>query len=363
MSVEVAERGQQSIGINLGDGEELVITLGSTALAAGVVDYVYDGVADDVQWQAALNALPATGGRLINVSTVQLNFSATVTRAIDNVIIEGAGRGSYFTNDGGTALFTAGGNNWKFVDLRTDAGSLNMGATTGWMWTNVDDGTYYAYRSPYGESIFGDVYLYRMSKAASASRVGYSVTNETLTLGSAGSMIHPVADMVNAAGDATRDALGGNLNGAVVVDSGGNFVYFRVDGAWERVPIATESGVMEVRVIERGTVVTTGDAKESFFIPQRWDGYNLVRVAGAVSLPSSSGLPAIQIYNITDSVDMLSTLVTIDVGEKHSKDATTPAVIDAGNDDVAYGDEIRFDIDASGTGAEGLVVEMEFAMP
>ena len=157
VSVEVAERGQQSIGINLGDGEELVITLGSTALAAGVVDYVYDGVADDVQWQAALNALPATGGRLINVSTVQLNFSATVTRAIDNVIIEGAGRGSYFTNDGGTALFTAGGNNWIFQDLRTDAGGLNFGITTGWELRNVTiAANYYAYRTPVASTTGAD---------------------------------------------------------------------------------------------------------------------------------------------------------------------------------------------------------------
>lgn len=117
----------------------------------------------------------------------------------------------------------------------------------------------------------------------------------------------------------------------------------------------------EIRVIERGTAVTTGDGKESFFIPKKWDGYDLAHVAAAVTVVSSSGLPTIQIHNVTDTVDMLSTRITIDAGEKHSKDATAPAVIDTGNDDVAEGDEIRIDVDVAGTDTEGLVVEMAFA--
>lgn len=108
-----------------------VIRLGSPAEAAGSVDYTFDGVDDDVQFQLSLNALPATGGRLVVVSAVQINFAvgmaATgVTRAIDNVTIEGSGRGTYFARNAAAYLFTAGGNNWKFVNLRTDAGSINM---------------------------------------------------------------------------------------------------------------------------------------------------------------------------------------------------------------------------------------------
>jgi hypothetical protein len=134
--------------VKIGIGNEQVITLGSVIDAAGSVDYTYDGTDDNVQFQAALNALPATGGRLVDVSAVQKNFSATVTRAIANVIIEGSGYGSYFVHDGGTALFTAGGNNWKFENLRTDAGSITMGATTGWSWENVTiNASYYAYRT------------------------------------------------------------------------------------------------------------------------------------------------------------------------------------------------------------------------
>lgn len=144
----VDERDAVDQSVKIGIGNEKVITLGHVAYAAGSVDYTYDGIADNVQFQAALNALPATGGRLVDVSAVQKNFAATVTRAIPNVTIVGTGRGSYFTNNGVTDLFTAGGNNWIFQDLRTDAGDIGMGATTGWEWRNVTiNATYYAYRT------------------------------------------------------------------------------------------------------------------------------------------------------------------------------------------------------------------------
>jgi len=150
LGIQVVDRPDavdQSVQIDVGN--EKVITLGHIAYAAGSVDYTYDGVDDDIQFQAALDALPATGGRLVDVSAVQKNFSATVTRAIPNVTIEGTGAGSYFVNDGGTTLFTAGGNNWVFEGIRTDAGSINMSATTEWMWTNVTiDTQLYTYYAP-----------------------------------------------------------------------------------------------------------------------------------------------------------------------------------------------------------------------
>lgn len=158
LGIQVADR-SNVVGnpIKIGVGNEKVITLGHVAYASVLVDYTYDGVDDNVQFQAALDALPATGGRIVDVSAVQKNFSATVTRAIPNVTIVGSGQGSYFANDGGTALFTAGGNNWKFEDLRTDAGGINMGATTGWQWINVNNGsgTVYDLRTPAGSIVNG----------------------------------------------------------------------------------------------------------------------------------------------------------------------------------------------------------------
>jgi hypothetical protein len=130
--------------VGIGIGEEKVITLGSPAYAAGSVDYTFDGTDDDVQFQAALNALPATGGRLVVVSSTTINFSATVSRAIDDVVIQGSGAGTYFANDGGTAIFDAGvQSGWIFRDFSTDAGGLDVATATQYRLENVTLGTTY----------------------------------------------------------------------------------------------------------------------------------------------------------------------------------------------------------------------------
>ncbi len=155
--VQIQDAPRQSPSNAIASVAGKVVTLGSVAYAAGDVDYTFDGTDDNVQFQAALDALPAGGGRLVVVSATTINFSATVSRAIDNVVISGTGQGSYFANDGITALFTAGGNNWQFENLRTDAGGITMGATTGWQWFSVNNGTnYYTLLNAEGTQIIGD---------------------------------------------------------------------------------------------------------------------------------------------------------------------------------------------------------------
>jgi hypothetical protein len=53
---------------------------------------------------------------------------------------------------------------------------------------------------------------------------------------------------------------------------------------------------------------------------------------------------------------MLSTKLTIDANEYDSINATTPAVIDTGADDLATGDLLRIDGDVAGTGCYGMVI-------
>ena len=112
-----------------------------------------------------------------------------------------------------------------------------------------------------------------------------------------------------------------------------------------------------------GAALTTGDGKAYFRVPSTLNGYNLIEVAAQVSTVSSSGLPTIQIRNVTDSVDMLSTKITIDASEKDSSTAATPAVIDTSVDDVATADQLAIDVDVAGTGTKGLLVEMHFQLP
>jgi hypothetical protein len=112
-----------------------------------------------------------------------------------------------------------------------------------------------------------------------------------------------------------------------------------------------------------GSALSTGDGKAYWRVPSTLNGCNLVAVAGALTTASSSGIPTIQIANVTDTVDMLSTKLTIDASETDSSTAANAAVIDATKDDVATGDMLRIDCDVAGTGAKGLIVELQFRMP
>lgn len=109
--------------------------------------------------------------------------------------------------------------------------------------------------------------------------------------------------------------------------------------------------------------LTTGDGKRKFTIPIELNGMNLVSIGAHVYTVSSSGTPTFQIYNLTNTVDMLSTALTIDANEKDSKDAAIPGVIDTANDAVVTGDELRFDCDVAGTGAKGMEIRLGFRLP
>lgn len=101
-----------------------------------------------------------------------------------------------------------------------------------------------------------------------------------------------------------------------------------------------------------------------FHIPASLNGMNLVSVHGLVVTAGTTGTTDWQLYNLTDSQDMLSTKLTIDTGETGSNTAATPAVINTSYDDVATNDVIRLDCDAiSTTAAVGTIISLEFALP
>jgi hypothetical protein len=106
--------------------------------------------------------------------------------------------------------------------------------------------------------------------------------------------------------------------------------------------------------------VTTGNGAGGYVtIPAKYNGWVLSAVHARVESAPSGGTVTIQIHNATDSVDMLSTRLTIDNGETGSDTAATPAVINTSNDDVASYDLLRIDIDAA-NGAVGLIVQLVF---
>jgi hypothetical protein len=127
--------------------------------------------------------------------------------------------------------------------------------------------------------------------------------------------------------------------------------------------IADQRRAMVILVTAQdGTAITTGDGKAYVGVPDLIDGHNLVSANAQLVGQSSSGQVDVQIHNVTQAADMLSTKITIQANESHSKDGT-PGVPDTNNDDVAYGDLLRVDIDAAGTGADGLIVVLEFEAP
>jgi len=115
-----------------------------------------------------------------------------------------------------------------------------------------------------------------------------------------------------------------------------------------------------VKAISDDDMLYVADGITHFTVPIEMDGMDLASVGAHVYTASTSGIPTLQIHNLTDTVDMLSTAITIDVSENDSKDAATPAVINTAVDDVSTGDVIRFDCDTSGIGTKGMEIRLAF---
>lgn len=97
------------------------------------------------------------------------------------------------------------------------------------------------------------------------------------------------------------------------------------------------------------TDLTTGDAKITLRAPS---AFTLTAVRANINTVSSSGLVTVDINK--NGVTVLSTKITIDVGEETSVTAATPPVISVSA--FASDDEITIDIDGAGTGAKGLKI-------
>lgn len=124
--------------------------------------------------------------------------------------------------------------------------------------------------------------------------------------------------------------------------------------------------VVSILVYSDAEDVSTGDGAGDVFwrVPSMCNGMDLVAVGMHVQTAGVTGTLTVQIANVTQAADMLSTRLTIDTGEKDTITAAAAAVIDAGNDDVVTGDEIRIDVDVTQTTkAKGLIVDLAFRTP
>lgn len=118
--------------------------------------------------------------------------------------------------------------------------------------------------------------------------------------------------------------------------------------------------IVQIKVFDESTAATTGDGKVIFFIPPEYDELILKAAYAYVTTVSSSGALTIQVRNVTNSQDMLTTAITIDAGEFSSLTAATAPVISLTTSLVRSGDRVAIDVDGAGTGTTGLGLVLAF---
>ncbi len=106
-----------------------------------------------------------------------------------------------------------------------------------------------------------------------------------------------------------------------------------------------------------------------FIVPSGLNGYAITKVEANILVASTSGTPTIQIAkgrratptSAPTYTDILSTRITIDVGEYSSNNAVTPPVINASEAILQTDDILRIDCDVTGTGTKGLIINLELS--
>ena len=94
-------------------------------------------------------------------------------------------------------------------------------------------------------------------------------------------------------------------------------------------------------------------------IPSTLDGKNLSSAQAHVYTVGTGSTTTVQLHNLTDGQDTLSTPITIDASEKDSSTAATPSVVGAYGG-VSTADVIRIDVDVVATNTLGLEIRMVF---
>ena len=118
---------------------------------------------------------------------------------------------------------------------------------------------------------------------------------------------------------------------------------------------------LQLKVFDFATNGAVGDGAYYIHIPAFWDRFYLTEAHAKVITAGTTNTTDIQIANVTDAVDILSTKLTIDSAETGSNTAATAAVINLSNDEVAENDQLRIDVDAvSTTAPKGLIITLGF---
>lgn len=115
-----------------------------------------------------------------------------------------------------------------------------------------------------------------------------------------------------------------------------------------------------VIAVDFTTDVTVADGKVYMPIPAFMAGMNLIRTQAMVITAGTTNATTIDIYNVTDGQDMLSTAISIASGAT----VGTVGTINTTYDDITTNDVLRVDVTTvSTTAPKGLLVVLEFRLP
>lgn len=129
--------------------------------------------------------------------------------------------------------------------------------------------------------------------------------------------------------------------------------------------LTTKEVVIEIFSITEDVVTGDGAGGVFFVVPSTFNGLNLIDARFDVYTAGTTGSTTISLMRKRSgsTVDMLSTLATIETTETSSKDGT-PLVIDLTKDDVSTGDVLTFGVDSvSTTKPKGLIATLLFEAP
>lgn len=118
-----------------------------------------------------------------------------------------------------------------------------------------------------------------------------------------------------------------------------------------------ETRAIGIIAVEATTNLSVADGKAYVLVPAALNGKNLTRAVAVVNTAGTTNPTTIDIYNVTDSVDMLSTAISIASGGT----VGTEGIVSSSNSGVITNDVLRVDVTTMSTTApKGLLVVLEF---
>ena len=177
------------------------------------------------------------------------------------------------------------------------------------------------------------------------------------------SIVNNLADAINK----TQQALGVDLANAVLASAIDTDAALAADSDAKvasqkavKAYVDANGGSRTVKITDDSTSPSVGEGAFQFTVWADLAGKSLSSVTLGLSTATATGTPTVQVRNVTQAADMLSTPVTVDAGELSSLTAAASAVVDAAHALFTLGDVIAIDVDDVGDGG-GLGWEVRIA--